>query len=470
MTKSYNRIVAFAMSLILIFSVSGCASNKQTSPTEDNLTTVQQNFDDFLTEEFKSSFQSSTLDLHYSLKDPSAYGIKDQPVKLGTLDIKTLESYEKMNEQSLIELKKFSIDDLTPKQQIAYKTMESQLNSSKDFEGTMFYQNICGEINGIQSNLPVTLAEYQFYDEQDIKDYLQLLVQTEQYFDEAGIFLNAQADAGLFMPDYGVDTAVKQINDFTSHLDDNILITTFSNRLDKLPNLKQADKDKYIAQNKEALTGSVIPAYHKLAKTLTSLKGRCVNDKGLFYAENGAEYYENLLRYKSGSVKSVDDIMFDVEAMIQFHLYTIADIMQRKPDIFDEYSAFTFPERKPEDILSGLEQTIKTKFPPLDNLNYHISYVPKALEDTLSPAFYMIPPIDDVTDNSIYINNGSTDTESIYTTLAHEGYPGHMYQMNYFASTNPHPIRMNTDFIGYSEGWASYVQMLSYQWDDALNG
>ena len=50
----------------------------------------------------------------------------------------------------------------------------------------------------------------------------------------------------------------------------------------------------------------------------------------------------------------------------------------------------------------------------------------------------------------------------LFTTLAHEGYPGHLYQTTYYANTNPDPLRNLLNFSGYVEGWATYAEMCSY--------
>lgn len=76
---------------------------------------------------------------------------------------------------------------------------------------------------------------------------------------------------------------------------------------------------------------------------------------------------------------------------------------------------------------------------------------------------YITPPIDcDVTDD-IYINNSCCDDTTMFTTLAHEGYPGHLYQYEYYMQTNPHPLRLMLPFGGYSEGWATYAELFSYK-------
>ena len=75
----------------------------------------------------------------------------------------------------------------------------------------------------------------------------------------------------------------------------------------------------------------------------------------------------------------------------------------------------------------------------------------------------MIPPIDNSGENVIYINPGHiSDDLTLFTTLAHEGYPGHLYQTVYYSATKHPPIRDLLSFGGYTEGWATYCEMLSY--------
>ena len=52
--------------------------------------------------------------------------------------------------------------------------------------------------------------------------------------------------------------------------------------------------------------------------------------------------------------------------------------------------------------------------------------------------------------------------------MAHEGYPGHLYQCNYFNRVNHSRLRALLSFSCYVEGWATYVQYLSYQWEEGI--
>ena len=108
-------------------------------------------------------------------------------------------------------------------------------------------------------------------------------------------------------------------------------------------------------------------------------------------------------------------------------------------------------------------------FPALSDVSLEINTVHESLQGNLNPAFYFIPPIDHAWENVIYINeNPEYDHSNLYLTLAHEGFPGHLYQNVYFANQNSEPIRYLLSFPGYTEGWATYVENLAYHYMDTM--
>ena len=52
--------------------------------------------------------------------------------------------------------------------------------------------------------------------------------------------------------------------------------------------------------------------------------------------------------------------------------------------------------------------------------------------------------------------------------MAHEGYPGHMYQTNYFNQHNTCNLRNVLDFQGYIEGWGTYAEYYAYTLDHGM--
>ena len=78
----------------------------------------------------------------------------------------------------------------------------------------------------------------------------------------------------------------------------------------------------------------------------------------------------------------------------------------------------------------------------------------------------------DIDVNNIKVN-GSAVADSkmmLYTTLAHEGYPGHLYEFTSFYNNDEIPdIRKILDFIGATEGWAEYVSENALKYLDDLS-
>jgi uncharacterized protein (DUF885 family) len=112
--------------------------------------------------------------------------------------------------------------------------------------------------------------------------------------------------------------------------------------------------------------------------------------------------------------------------------------------------------------LEYLKGAMGKDFPAIADFSYSVQPAPEELSNETTLAFYRMPPVDDSSDNRIvyYQQNMDSDLE-LLTTLAHEGFPGHMYQMNYFAQKDPAPIRRLLGSIAYLEGYANYTETVA---------
>ena len=73
-------------------------------------------------------------------------------------------------------------------------------------------------------------------------------------------------------------------------------------------------------------------------------------------------------------------------------------------ELYLEMLSYSFSETEPDAILADLKVQTKQEFPELPECSCTIKAVPEALELSLSPAFYLTPPMDRFQDNVIYIN------------------------------------------------------------------
>ena len=418
-------------------------------------------FREYTRELFCREAASDTVNLHYTLKDPEEYGIGDTPVTFGSFDAEG-EAVKAAAENMRRSLLGFSYDDLDTQNRLTYDVLNYRLKSMDKSAEYLLYEEPLGLVSGVQTQLPVVLSEYRFYDRQDVDDYLALLKTTGEYFDSLIRFENEKSEAGLFMADYAADTVIGQCRAFLDMGDGNYLYSTFADRIEEIKELTKEEKSEYIQDNALAIQDYVFPAYEKLTAAVEDLKGSGKNEKGLVFLPRGKEYYELLAEQSTGSERSVEELKDLTRRQISDDLEAMEQVLGISYGEAEEAAA-SIGQESAELILSHLKQGISRTFPAAPETALEVKYVPEEMEDHLSPAFYMIPAIDNTEENVIYINQGHMGNDlTLFTTLAHEGYPGHLYQTVFYESTDPDPIRSLMDFGGYVEGWATYAEMGSY--------
>ena len=456
-----KRLLVKLVSLIAVFII--LLSLGIYADSVSKAKTSRQAFDEFLREQFIEYVTEDTITLHYLLRYPENYGIGQQSPTLGEFGIDQFFIQAEKNKAVLSSLDEFNYASLSYEQQVIYDTLRFSVEADLcvSTEDYFYLVNVLSLTSGVQAEFPILLAEYQFYSEDDVVEYLDLLTMIEPYFNDVLRFEQEKSERGLFMADFTADAIIKQCYDFTSEPEQNFLIDTFDEKINSL-NLSPEVKMRYIAENKEKILTHVIPSFTLLAEGLSKLKGTGVNDGGLCMFENGKKYYEYLAKSLTGSDKSVDRMAEMLDESLTNSIFTLMNILQNNPEVFDHLDAPASDNNDPMVILDILKSSIVDFFPEDAGGEYTVKYIHPSLEESLSPAFYMIPPIDDFSSNVIYINKSRMYNDYLFYTLAHEGYPGHLYQTVYFCSKNPDPIRRIFRNSGYIEGWATYAELESY--------
>lgn len=436
---------------------------------------------------FLSDLSGNTLNLHYTLAYPENYGLDGKavlPSYSGGND-----SSENQNEllSSLAALAAISKDKLSSNDAYAYELLERYLKRRLKGEQFTYYADPFSPNSGMQSGLPILLADYTFRKEQDVIDYLDLIEQTQDYFSGLTAYETEKSKAGLFMADYSAEKVIEQCDMIMDkqQLEEgtHFLITTFSERLAELVKqniITQAAADQYISENNRLLTTVMQPAYEQTGDAFILLNGTGTNEQGLFYFPEGRAYYEYLLASTTGSDRSIAEIKKLLFEDFQNNYNALIALIRQYPEIADSSLAdsFALPLADPEEMLSDLQNRMSRDFPsfPIQYQSFTpactIKNVSASMENYCSPAYYLTPPIDDMRNNIIYINGkNSPDSLTLYTTLAHEGYPGHLYQtvysQMYMNQNDDSCIRYLLHYGGYVEGWALYVENLSYYYAQA---
>lgn len=447
---------------------------------------------------FTTDISGNPLNLHYTLAYPESSGIKDYSLSLGTFDPTQLSGQKILLENRRTMINAFPARDLSPDnrltQQILSLYYETQLLPAKQY----LLDEALSPSLGTQAQLPILLAEYTFRKEDDVRNYLKLLTSVDSYLESILSFEKLKAQNGTFMSDATADRIISQCSAFIKDPDDNYLASVFSEKIQSLSGISEQKKAAYQKLHNQILTGQVLPAYQSLIDGLYLLKGSGKNPGGLCQFAGGKAYYEYLIKSSCGIYDTVPEIQSRLIHQFQTDLSLATKLMGSSTatptfakDVFlpiskaetgtpsgifsfsagliDAASGLSFTstpsaaETSPEQILEDLQKQIQTDFPAVPSTSYEVKYVHPDLEEHLSPAFYLTPPIDTLSPNDIYINrHANMSGLELYTTLAHEGFPGHLYQTITFASSAPDPVRYLPAMGGYVEGWATYAESFAY--------
>lgn len=468
--KKNHRHTLFASICFILLSgtiLFGCGQ----ASTQTSL--KQKKFDRFLNSCFREYAAENTVTLHFKLSNPSAYGIKT-PVSptYGDLSSDALKKNCSRSKELLQKLYTFPTSSLTKKQKLTWQIFQDYLNESIMNEKYILYSSPLGT-NGLQSEIPVTLSEYRLDNEKDIKDYLSLVNQVPELFTQILDFEQERRNAGIISPSFVISDTIDQIDQFLNASEENnLLIQSFEERLAEVEPLSKDQKASYIANNRLLVTNKVLPAYKSLKTSLQAYTNDSKNTSSkerLCEYKNGQDYYKFLLMSNVGTDFSPEDCITILESQLKNTVKDISSLTTKNKDLYTEYLSATPALSAPKEIMNTLKNDSLIDFPEIKNISCQLKNVPDALSGTSACAFYLVPPIDSTKDNIIYINKSRVDSNELFSTLAHEGYPGHLYQTNYFLTTNPSPIRTFLHCAGYDEGWGTYAQLYSYNFIEFKN-
>ncbi len=479
--KILSHYIYILLCIIIITITSGCStpflSDNNSNNTKNNNTQTStidyaladnEAFNNYTNDLFCNSVTSDTVTLHSLLEHPKDYGIDDYEVTLGSIDLEELDSVNDITE-ALNELLTFDRSSLSQSQQITYDELKRYLETQLEYSDLYLFNTQLSTTIGIQVQLPLIFAEYSFEEEKDITEYITLMCDTDRFFQNIVDYETLRSKAGYFMQDELANKIITQCQTFVQSVDSGFLITTFDERLNSLNNISDEQKAEYKKQNLSAIQEHLVKGYNILIDGLNSLLGSNIYKGGLKNYPNGDKYFEYLLKYNLGWSKSVEELNALADKYLKKNLIAMQKLLVNEPTLSTAFESFSFGISNPADIISDLKNKIKEDFPDAPDVDCTINYISDSLKDYASPAMYFTPQLDNISVNSIYINPSESDSNTLYATMAHEGYPGHMYQMTYFTASNPNPIRFILQPNGFVEGWATYCELHSYSYANTGN-
>lgn len=431
-------------------------------------------FESFTENLFRAEVSANTLTLHYALADPASQGIKKSAVSLGTVssDAASAEETARLCQNYEKQLKNFHYSRLSKDNQLTLDMLLLYFHTRASLGKNYILDEPLGPSLGIQAQLPVLLAEYAFYTKEDISDYLKLLGTIKPYFQSILDFEKEKISSGCFMSNTTLDRILKQCSSFIQNPDSNYMDDIFAQKLKTFsnPKLSQKDQEELCTYHHKLIIQQVIPAYQELVSGLKTLRGSGKNSRGLAYFEGGRAYYLYLLQSQTGTYVPVKKIEQRLSAQLLKDYEEIQTLLKSDPSLASSLSQYsTAITLTPSQMLEKLPSLMAGDFPELKNTTYELRSVHESMKSFLSPAFYLTPPVDTGSPNVIYINDSGRSTSlELFGTLAHEGFPGHLYQTVSFSRSKPANIRYLITSSGYVEGWATYVESYAYQYAASL--
>lgn len=471
--KSFkNRGFACLLSVLLsvCLLLQACTADSFLSGDSASTSQSDQAFAAFTDTIFRETVASDALSLNYTLSNPENYNVASTAGGFEPISYDSIVNAAPETENLLHSLEAINKNELSVPGQLLYDSLSYTLQMNLKGQDFLLFSRAVSPVTGLQAQLPVLLAEFTFDSNNDIEDYFSLLSSIPEYFDSILSFCALQAEHNMLPCQETLEHIISQCQAFLSNKGGSILKKSFRTRTESCDFLDCASRRADRKKNKELVKSCILPSYQKLIDGLSQYVPLAPANGSLSSYPDGARYYEYLFALETGSSTSVNDYFELLNERLASAKETLFDYAKKDPALFSGLSTKTADRENgrvlsPEEQLNRLSEAIKKDFPAVSDVNVTVSYVDKSLEDYLSPAFYLTPPLDHFTENSIYINNSRRFAGAdLSTTLAHEGYPGHLYQNVFYRQKNRPLLSYALNFSGYTEGWATYAELYSYKY------
>lgn len=456
--KRKQIIVALAGSLLL-----QCMQYVPAAASEQD---TQAEFDAYLDQIYADWVSENPFQIHFYLEHPEEYGIEITSYTLmdySEYDDDAIAAYEKKQEEEIATLKAFDKTKLTRQQQMLYDKLLDQFDLNAKYNDMFDFSSLIGGSSGIVNSLADNFQNYLFIEKKDVEDYLKFLADIPNYIDYAINYTNEYAEYDLVPSKYMLQVNIETIDELVSG-DTNVFLQGFDKKIEEASYLSDEERAQFQSENKELVEQVVNPAFEKLKTQLTEWKDTLNDWKGVGEYAEGKDYYQYLIETTAG-------VSMDAEELYEYLGGKLDETMKRflelldKEDISNGYqeSNYGFEEKTPYEILDALRSYTQENFPTINDPGYQVEELPKSLRSDSVLAYYVTPQSDNDTINQICLNPDALgdDLGVLYETLAHEGYPGHLYCINYIKQQGWHPVNSLVSNLGFDEGWAEYAARLS---------
>ena len=334
------------------------------------------------------------------------------------------------------------------------------------------YYPTLSPVVGILTTVDTLITEYTIFTEGDIENYIILLKDVPRFLGEVVKELDYQEGIGFVPSRYEYEQLLDRREEMCS-AEDHVYYEAFERNLSE-SGIDEAVRGEALGRVEKVIAEEVVPAYSAFFDDMAERSKSADRTRGLCDYLQGKTYYAALAKENTGTDMTPEELAGYLDKNIEADYAALVSAYS-KLGFGDDPENIALPADTAEKALDQLREYCAENMPEIDLPGYTLSYLPEALQVEGNLAYYVNAPLDLPDFNVIRVNGAEIDeddTFTLWTTMAHEGYPGHLYQYQYFLQESlRYPVETILGSIGTSEGWAFYVERLALKWagtDDAL--
>jgi len=391
----------------------------------------------------------------------------------------------------LSEVRRFDRARLDRQEQITYDILIDQYQSGLAFQRFDWLQG--GELYpvspmfGIEVELPSFMqTTHVVRNARTAANYVRRLEAMGVKLDEVTAAVERQARAGVVLPAALLERSLVVIHDTVSaEPRDNALVTSFTERMSRVPSLDAATRRELTEAAVAAVRTRVYPAYARMSTALIALRpAAAAQAAGVGRLPEGAAYYAAALKESTTTdytpaqvhalgLSEVARISAQMDGLLAAQGRAAGSVGERMAALARD-PRYLLPNddagrrqalERYQQILDVVAARLPEYFRTLPGKRLLVQRVPASQEKGTSAAYYQQATMDGSRPGIFFANlrdMSEVPTWSMKTLAYHEGVPGHHLQISTALGLKDLPlIRQQTLYTAYAEGWALYAEQLA---------
>lgn len=451
---------------------------------EDN-----KEFKEFLDMFFVEYLEEDQLSVNIFCENPSDFGLEHYDASWYSYETSTEEEmaeYVAYINELYTELLSFSDARLSKLQEVAYRKVETFLTETlesykvEDIE----YLNLryVDSFGGYVADFLTYIEAYSLRSELEVLDVVDFIKSTKTAFPSYLNYVKDRAENGYALSDTTIDGMCTYLNDLLKENENEgnyYLVDVLAAKIDELTFLNDAQKEEYKATIATEMEDSFMAGVKALNEGLSEYKGLLEKEEEGYWAkyDNGKEMYSNSLNSLLGLkdfdfekyIKEVENALKQSQMAYMNLVYDFVDKYGYNTflEINEHASRYPIFDGTPDEMMEYLRKFAPTIVPELKTTpDINIKYMDDAsAKASNAVAYYMKSALDNTSGENITLNGTKLgDKNDVLGTLAHEGYPGHLYAYVYSKEIGQHDLSTIMTSTAHAEGWATYVELKLYDY------